>query len=266
MDQSTGYDGELSSAAKYGQSRVFRTLDKLDASQNLLEEVIAEQKRHGKGCDVGTSYVLNEIGNLLLRRGLNEEASLRYRESIEIKEKILGPMHLDVLGSKRNEALVQAKMGKVDFATTFIEINVLMPQRQHPPTADRDIEVAKTMELLVQLYRRQGVYQKALQSCQEVLRLREKGAGLHDESILVTRMTLCRLLIATGDIESAKRQYEEVSQLVEKLQLTREHALTRQLGKVVTLIEEAAQKKEGQSEKKNAWFFPFSRNKIVASQ
>jgi tetratricopeptide (TPR) repeat protein len=161
------------------------------------------------------------LGRLLLNLGICSqfqgkyaEAEVLYRESLQLREKVLGPEHLDTLGSINNLASSLYQQGKsaeaevMHWQTLQLREKILGPE--HPDT------LTSINNLASSLYQ-QGKSAEAEVMHRQTLQLREKILGPEHPDTLASINNLASSLYQQWRFAEAEAMYRQTLQLREKV-------------------------------------------------
>ena len=91
------------------------------------------------GHDLLRAWLLNDLGTVYASEGQNENAARTFRESIRLKEKVLGIGHPDVDVSEGNLAITLGSIGSYDEALKHVDRAIGMMEKAlgatHPDVA-----------------------------------------------------------------------------------------------------------------------------------
>ena len=154
--------------------------------------------------------------------GKYQEAEQMHRQTLELKEKMLGREHPDTLGSMNNLALVLDSRGKYEEAEHMhrqtLELREKAQGKEHPRILD------SIDNLAVVLYR-QGKYEEAEQMHRQALEGYEKMLDKEHPDTLDSMNNLALVLDSRGKYEEAEQMHRQTLELKEKV-LGKEHPAT----------------------------------------
>ncbi|KAI6439877.1 hypothetical protein MCOR15_011898 [Pyricularia oryzae] len=160
-----------------------------------------------------------EVYNFL---GQYEEAEQMHRETLALREKVLGPEHPSTFDSINNLALLFASQGKYQEAEQMhrktLEFCKKAMGPEHPSTLD-------SMNNLASVLASQGKYEEAEQMHRKELALSEKVLGPENPSTLTSMNNLALVLNSQGKYEEAEQMHRNTLALSEKV-LGPEHPST----------------------------------------
>jgi len=166
---------------------------------------------------IGSRNIFKE--GLLSQQGKYAEAEAFARETLQLREKVLGKEHPDTLTSMNSLADWLRQQGKYDTAEPLyretLQLREKVLGKEHPDTL-------KSMHDLASLYHSQGKYDAAEPLYRETLQLTEKVLGKEHPDTLKSMHDLASLYHSQGKYDAAEPLYRETLQLREKV-LGKEH-------------------------------------------
>ncbi|KAI8632211.1 kinesin light chain [Xylariaceae sp. FL1651] len=170
------------------------------------------------------SSLLFNIAESYYILGKYDNAKLLYRQTLQIKEGVLGREHPDTLKSMNNLALVLQDQGKYEEAETIhrqtLQIKEGVLGREHPDTL-------QSMNNLALVLQDQGKYEEAETIHRQTLQIREGVLGREHPNTLKSMNNLAVVLQGQGKYEEAETIHRQTLQLREGV-LGREHPDTLQ--------------------------------------
>mgnify|MGYP000051727195 CR=1 FL=1 len=151
--------------------------------------------------------LLNSLGNILIREERYADAVSNLREAHALREKLLGPSHLEVAGDLNDIATALRKQGKLDealstyFQALRIQEKILPPG--HPILASKLNNIALVM-------RDQGKYEEAAQYMQQALSIRRAAFGEAHPKSLEAWSNLASIYQRQGRNLDARNIYQQV--------------------------------------------------------
>ncbi|KAK7954370.1 phosphorylase superfamily protein [Apiospora saccharicola] len=188
----------------------------LPYAQSILgfRDECSERERLGS-----LQYNVAECYDLLGRYSKAEEM---YRETLALRETVLGRGHPSTLASMNNLALVLDSQGKYAEAEEMhrqtLALKGTVLGREHPDTLD-------SMNNLALVLNSQGKYSEAEEMHREELRLCKKLQGREHPSTLASMNNLALVLDSQGKYSEAEEMHREELRLCKKLR-GREHPST----------------------------------------
>ncbi|PNP77904.1 hypothetical protein FNYG_08630 [Fusarium nygamai] len=168
------------------------------------------------------SGLLFNVAEALSIQGRYEGAAKLYRETLELKEKVLGKEHPDTLMSMNNLALVLDNMGEYEEAEKMHREEWKLTEKvlgkDHPSTLI-------SMNNLALVLRNMGEYEEAEKMHRETLEVREKVLGKEHPDTLDSMNNLASVLDDMGEYEEAEKMHRETLEAREKV-LGKEHPST----------------------------------------
>jgi tetratricopeptide (TPR) repeat protein len=166
--------------------------------------------------------LLFNIGECFRIGGKYEEAERMHRQTLELREKVLGEDHLDTLASMNNLASVLNSQGKYKEAEQMhqqtLQLNEKVLGKEHPSTL-------VSMNNLANVLDNQGKYEEAEQMHRQTLQLRVKVLGKEHPDTLRSMNNLALVLDNQGKYEEAEQMHRQTLELKEKV-LGKEHPST----------------------------------------
>ena len=124
---------------------------------------------------------LDALAEFYLDQGKYSKAEPLYERSLALREKLLGPRHLDVARSLDNLAYTYTAQRKYAKAEAIQQRSREIRQKAlaaHPDVyLDRSLEVVESLDHLAELYVAEGKYAEAEPLYQQALAIREKVLG-----------------------------------------------------------------------------------------
>jgi tetratricopeptide (TPR) repeat protein len=163
--------------------------------------------------------LLHNLGWCSLIRGKYAEAEAIYRQTLQLKETVLGKEHPDTLGSMNNLASSLYSQGKYAEAEEIhrqtLQLRVTVRGKEDPDTLG-------SMNNLAMSLHRQGKYTEAEPIYRQTLQLKETVLGKDDPSTLASMNNLAELLREQGKYAEAEAMHRQTLQLKETV-LGKEH-------------------------------------------
>jgi tetratricopeptide (TPR) repeat protein len=156
---------------------------------------------------------LNQAGIIAYTVGRYSEAEPLYQRSLAIREKTLGPDHLNVAGSLNNLALLYQVQGAYAKAEPLYQRSLAIREKTLGPD---HLNVATSLNNLAGLYRAQGAYAKAEPLYQRSLAIREKVLGPDHPNVATSLNNLALLYRAQGAYAKAEPLYQRSLAIWEK--------------------------------------------------
>jgi CHAT domain-containing protein/Tfp pilus assembly protein PilF len=155
----------------------------------------------------------------LLRKGQHAEATPLAREALEIREKLLGPEHLDVAASLSNLGEVLSAQGAYAEARTLFERALAIREKA---LGKENLDVATSLNSLGMTLQRQGAYGEARARYEQALEIREKVRGKDHPDVAQSLNNLAVSLAEQGLHREAQPHLERALAICERA-LGREH-------------------------------------------
>ena len=163
--------------------------------------------------------LLYKVGYSYRIIGKHKESEKVYRQTLELKEKVLGREHPDTLNSMNNLAVVIGNQGKYKEAEQIcrqtLELKEKVMGRKHPDTLT-------SMNNLASELANQGKYKEAEQICRQTLELMEEVLGREGHDTLISMNNLATVIGNQGKYGEAEQIYRQTLELMEKV-LGRKH-------------------------------------------
>jgi CHAT domain-containing protein/uncharacterized protein HemY len=156
---------------------------------------------------------LNRRAIELDNAGRYSEAEPLYKQSLAIRQKVLGPNHFEVAASLNSLVLLYGKQGRYSEAIPLAWLALTIDEEALGP--DRP-EVATLVNNLAELYRRQGRYANAELLCKRSLAIREKVLGPDHLDIAMSLNNLAGLYENQGRYADAEPLYKRALAINEK--------------------------------------------------
>ncbi|KAH9428645.1 hypothetical protein MCOR02_011191 [Pyricularia oryzae] len=148
-----------------------------------------------------------EVYDLL---GQYEEAEQMYRETLALREKVLGPENPSTLASINNLALVLKNQGKYEEAEQMHRKTLELSKKVLGP---ENPETLNSMNNLASVLDNQGKYEEAEQMHRKKLAFKEKVLGPENPSTLASMNNLALVLDNQGKYEEAEDIYRRIQEL-----------------------------------------------------
>ena len=110
----------------------------------------------------------------LYQQGRYSEAEPLFKQALDLKEKILGPDHLDVAEVLQSLALLYLQQDRFGEAEALLKRSLEIEEKTLGPNHS---DVAQLLNHLAELYRRQGRYADAELSLQRARQIEDKALG-----------------------------------------------------------------------------------------
>ncbi|KAI8403830.1 hypothetical protein FOFC_15320 [Fusarium oxysporum] len=166
--------------------------------------------------------LLFNVAEALYIQGRYEKAARLYKETLELRKKVLGKEHPSTLDSMNNLALVLKSMGEYAEAKKMhqetLELREKVLGKEHLSTLD-------SMNNLALVLKSMGEYAEAEKIHRLEWKLTEKLLGKKHPSTLDSINNLALMLNRIGEYTEAKKMHQETLELREKV-LGREHPST----------------------------------------
>ncbi|QBZ58570.1 hypothetical protein PoMZ_03525 [Pyricularia oryzae] len=148
-----------------------------------------------------------EVYDLL---GQYEEAEQMYRETLALREKVLGPENPSTFASINNLALVLKNQGKYEEAEQMHRKTLELSKKVLGP---ENPETFNSMNNLASVLDNQGKYEEAEQMHRKKLAFKEKVLGPENPSTLASMNNLALVLDNQGKYEEAEDIYRRIQEL-----------------------------------------------------
>jgi CHAT domain-containing protein/Tfp pilus assembly protein PilF len=156
---------------------------------------------------------LNQQADQLYKAGRFAEAIPLAERSLAIRERVLGPEHLDTATSLNNLASLYQANGDYTRAAPLYERALAIGERVRGPEHP---EVAISLNNLASLYQAQGDYARSMPLYQRSLVILEHALGPQHPDVARSLSNLAGLYEATGDYARAAPLYERSLAILEK--------------------------------------------------
>jgi serine/threonine protein kinase/tetratricopeptide (TPR) repeat protein len=163
--------------------------------------------------------LMDTMGTVYTNLGLFEEAVQLFESALEIREKTLGPDHLDVAMSLNSLGQILTVGGDYARARQLHERALRIQERELSPDHP---DVATSLTGVAEAAWREGDYGRAQKLFRRVLKIREAAQGPEDLQVALALNSLANVLWTIGDYEEARSLYERDLAISEK-KLGREH-------------------------------------------
>jgi tetratricopeptide (TPR) repeat protein len=191
--------------------RVLQALAAYDAAEEVFRESLTMRRALDAGSrEVATS--LNNLADVVSRRGRNEEALALHEEALALRRALLGPAHEEIANSLNNIAALHYSTGNVESAEAMfresLEMDRALRGDLHPNVAATMSNLATVLSFLERYEEAEPLHRRALELEREIY-------GADHPRVARALRNLARFLVDTG------RQEEAEPLLVEALDLTR---------------------------------------------
>jgi CHAT domain-containing protein/Tfp pilus assembly protein PilF len=183
-------------------------------AEQLLTPTLQTRERIAGKDSLPAADSLSHLAFLYLKKGNDDiKAEQLYRQSLAIKEKVLGPHHLQV-------ALILNNMGNLSYRrrdyTTAEDRHKRSLEIKEKTVGPGHLLVAWSLNNLGLVYWRQKDYPRATEFFRRALELCEKWYGPESLEVAPSLGNLGIIAKETGDYESAERYYERSLAIFEK--------------------------------------------------
>jgi tetratricopeptide (TPR) repeat protein/predicted Ser/Thr protein kinase len=199
------------------------------------------------GDDLSRAHALNSLGAVLRSLGKYTEARERFERSLALRQKVLGPEHLEAVNSMANLAVILTDLGLPEEALRLhervLELRGKALGPEHPIMASTFSNLGLTMEGL-------GKYPEAQRSYERALAIVEKVMGPDHIEVTTPLNNLGNVLSEQGHLEQALRIHERVLAIREKALDPEDASIAASLSNVAVVLgkmgryEEARQRHE----------------------
>ncbi|CAB1113194.1 unnamed protein product [Ectocarpus sp. CCAP 1310/34] len=222
-----GYEAEGESLEGfYSLIVLWRKLAELCGNKQLeVEAYDASLGELGDDESTGAADAFSAVGRLLQLEGKYDDAEPLYERSQAIREKVLGPEHLDVAQSLNNRAALLHKQGKYSEAEPLYERCQAIKEKVLGPDHP---SLATTLNNRAVLLRAQGKYSEAEPLYERCQAIKEKVLGSEHPSLATTLNNRAGLLEAQDQLlnnRADQGKYAEAEPLYERSQAIREKML-----------------------------------------
>ncbi|KAK4680131.1 hypothetical protein QC764_0041900 [Podospora pseudoanserina] len=166
--------------------------------------------------------LLSKVGQSFYNLGKYKEAEQMHRQTLQLREKVLGKEHPDTLTSMSNLASVLVSQGKYEEADQMnrqtLQLQEKVLGKEHPNTLTSRNNLAHVLKS-------QGKYEEAEQMLRQTLQLQDKMLGKEHPNTFGSMNNLANVLKSQGKYEEAEQMYRQTLQLCEKV-LGKEHPNT----------------------------------------
>ncbi|KAK3935926.1 putative kinesin light chain [Diplogelasinospora grovesii] len=178
--------------------------------------------RKGSSDEETESYLLYNVAVSYHILGKYKEAEQMCRQTLELKEKVLGKEHPGTLSSMNNLAETLRHQGKYEEAGQMhrqtLELREKVLGKEHPDTLS-------SINNLANVLKEQGKDEEAGQMHRQTLELKEKVLGKEHPGTLISMNNLANVLKDQGRYKEAEQMCRQTLELTEKV-LDKEHPIT----------------------------------------
>lgn len=179
---------------------VLHRRDRLDEAERHYRRALA-LARAELGAHPLTPRALHTLGSLLEQRGQLDEAEQLHREGLELRRSLVGELHLDMIESHYNLAMVQYRRGQYELALQSHQRG-LEVIRTVTPQGHSDAQYM--LNGMAQAHEKLGQTAQAQAHYREALTLIRRQFGDDHPNAAIVRANLGRLLAATGQTDEAE--------------------------------------------------------------
>lgn len=156
---------------------------------------------------------LNQQVIKLYKAGRFQEAVPLARQTLKIREKVLGPEHPDTARSLNNLAMTYHQLGAYDQALPLLQRSLEIKEKKFGPDHP---ETAYSLNQLAMAYKRKGAYDQALSLYQRALQIYEKSRGPEHPDTAHSLNNLAETYRTMGAYGQALPLYQRALQIYEK--------------------------------------------------
>ena len=157
--------------------------------------------------------LLMTLSEIYDEMGLYEAAESPARSALEIREKALGPNHLDVAQSLNNLASIWRKQGKLEEAEPFTKRSLEIREKALGPNQP---DVAQSLNNLAIIWWNQGRLSEAEPLLRRSLKIREEALGPNHPDVAISLNNLATLYAGQGKLAEAEPLYRGSLEIWEK--------------------------------------------------
>ncbi|CAB4013397.1 Nephrocystin-3 [Paramuricea clavata] len=166
------------------------------------------------------SRTFNDLGESYTKMGKFDQAKDYYQRALEIREKLLGPHHVNVADSYNNIGTVYDEKGDLDQAKDYYQRALEIKEKQLGPI---HVDLAVSYNNIGTVYRRKGDLEKAKDYYQRALKIQEKQLGPNQVDVATSYNNIGIIYREKGELDKAKGYYQQALEIQEK-QLRPNHA------------------------------------------
>jgi tetratricopeptide (TPR) repeat protein len=174
-------------------------------AEAFIERISADEQEQ--------AFLLNVRGVLLLQMGKLEEAAAHHQRALAVREKALGPQHLDVAASLVNLAVVRQKQGRYEEARRLNERVLAIREEALGPQHTRVAGVLNNLGSLLEI---EGRHAEARQRFERALAIRERAVGPEHPEVAAVLVNLAHLQHALGEENASLASYQRALVILEK--------------------------------------------------
>ena len=168
---------------------------------------ISQDSKNYRAC------LFNKLGILYMQLAEFDKAEVYHQQALEIKEKQLGPNHLNVALTYNNIGLVYRKKGDPDQAKDYFQRALEILEKQLGPN---HVDVARTYNNIGLVYRKKGDLDQAKDYFQRALEIKEKQLGPNHVDVALTYNNIGLVYYDKGDPDQAKDYFQRALEIREK--------------------------------------------------
>ena len=179
--------------------------DKAHQVFDILLDQTDDEKQKGS--------IYHMLGMIKNSQGKYEDAVQYYEKSIEIKQKLLSPIHSDLAASYSDLATVYHNMGEYSKALSYYEALLEICQKSLPPNHRL---LATSYNNIAVVYYNMGEYSKALPYYETSLEMYEKALPASHPSLATSYNNIGLVYKSTGEYSKALSYYETSLEICQK--------------------------------------------------
>ena len=187
---------------------------------------------------------LNKEGNAWFEAGQYAKAQTPLEGALDIREKTLGPEHLDVAASFSDLAVLHHTQGRHKVAEQLYQQALDIWEKAPGPTHSSSLT---TLNNLASLYRDQDRYKQAESLFQKTLKIREKVLGPAHPDLATSLNNLATLYYARGQYKQAESLFQKALKIREKVLGPVHPDLATSLNNLAVLYDDQGHYKQAES-------------------
>jgi CHAT domain-containing protein len=193
--------------------KIYKEQQKLDKAIEFYSKAREELKRDSMGTG-SYAAICHNLANLYLDKVQYDKAEPLLLEAKQIRERVLGKLHVDYANSCNSLAILYYRMGQYEKAELlFVEAK----QIREKVVGKLHVDYANSCHNLANFYYRMGQYQKAAHLCEEAKQIREEVLGKLDPDYARSCNNLGTLYKKMGQYDKAEPLLLEAKQIRERV-------------------------------------------------
>lgn len=205
--------------------------EKLDEAMNSYEEALRIYRSDYGEYHPSVASTIQNIGNTHFRLGKEELALQCIKKALSIRENLYGNQHPDIAGTLQNLGQLYAYYEKHGQAMENLQraLEIRIRQQEQEPQygsgykSDNNINIARIMNAMGNIYVDTGNLEMALKLQREALKRKRAAFGITNASIAISLMDLGTIYKKLGDLDEGISLYKEALSIQQEYYNHRDH-------------------------------------------